>query len=64
VKIYIKAGPEGFVRVYDDLDNAEEVNFDFAHVCRGVMSRLLRGTGKHLPRHYSNKIVEVELTAK
>jgi len=32
--------------------------------CRKHMSRLLRGTGKRLPRHGTDEVVEIELTAK
>ncbi len=33
-------------------------------ICRKHMARLLRGSGKRLPKHGSNEVVEVELTAK
>jgi len=33
-------------------------------VCGHIMRRLLRGTGLRLPRHGTNRLVEVEIAAK
>lgn len=34
------------------------------YVCRKYMARLLRGTGKRLPKHWTDEVIEIQLTAK
>jgi hypothetical protein len=32
-------------------------------ICRSIMTRLLRGTGKKLPKHGSKEVVAINITA-
>lgn len=62
MKTWIKSSiwAKNLVRVY----TGENINLRCITLCRKDMARLLRGTGKRLPKHGSNEVVEVELTAK
>ena len=60
VKITASASYDGFV--YIGPSGAE---FDNAiRVCRRYAKSLLRGTGKRLPKHGTEEVVEIELIAK
>ena len=61
-----------FVRIYtlkpkywDELiqQYEDDTNF-YLCVCRGTLRRLLRGTGKRLPKHGTKEIVEIQLVAQ
>jgi hypothetical protein len=63
MKIWIQAASTA--RAYVAVNaNSSDFYGNEIWLCRIDMTRLLRGSGKRLPRHGSKKIVEIELTAK
>ena len=67
MKVWITANDDlaTFVKLFSsNPSTARGLRQGFIEGCRKHVRRLLRGTGKRLPRHGTREIVEIQLVAK